>query len=290
MARRSLPGGTLSFLDAMTCGLGSVILLFVVINGSIDQRSSQITADRRAEVDRLQNEVLEGFQSLVELRNSLQELDERDATAHGLARRVAEQITTIEEELAQYQSSTTAQLAHVNKLKADLRSLEEDTKRLAAAAAAAPTAGEPGTRRRSYAGDGDRQYLTGLKVGGKRIFILVDASASMLAPTVVDAVRYSLLADSVKVRADKWQRAVATADWLVTQIPATSRFQLYTFNIEAASVLPETDGTWLDGGDAEMLSSLVNLPQVNLKVGVDSDGLVLRASGSTSARKVHEPS
>ena len=49
----------------------------------------------------------------------------------------------------------------------------------------------PGRNLRSFAGDGDRQYLSGLKVGGKRIFLLVDASASMLAEDIVNAVRRS---------------------------------------------------------------------------------------------------
>ena len=47
----------------------------------------------------------------------------------------------------------------------------------------------PGDNVRSFVGDGDRQYLTGLKVGGKRILLLVDASASMLADDIVNAVR-----------------------------------------------------------------------------------------------------
>ena len=47
----------------------------------------------------------------------------------------------------------------------------------------------PGHSVRSFTGDGDRQYLSGLKIGGKRIFLLVDASASMLAEDIVNAVR-----------------------------------------------------------------------------------------------------
>ena len=38
-------------------------------------------------------------------------------------------------------------------------------------------------------GQGDRQYLTGLKLGGARVLILVDASASMLDETIVEVIR-----------------------------------------------------------------------------------------------------
>jgi hypothetical protein len=42
---------------------------------------------------------------------------------------------------------------------------------------------------KGFIGNGDRQYLTGLKVGGDRILFLVDASASMMDETVVNVIR-----------------------------------------------------------------------------------------------------
>jgi hypothetical protein len=106
-------------------------------------------------------------------------------------------------------------------------------------------------------GDGNRQYLTGLKVGGQRIFILVDASASMLGENIVNIVRRRNQPDEVKIRAPKWQRAVATVDWLTTQIPRDSQFQIYTFSDDAEPVLQGTDGQWLDGGSADRLNDAV---------------------------------
>ncbi len=250
MARRELNVFSLSFLDAMTCGLGAVILLFVVINAAVEKRANEITADRRAEVDLLQNEALDGFENLVELRNSMREISDRLVIARGLARRVIEDIEDVEVELAPYENTTIAREAHLNKLKADLKSLEEAAKRLSGGP---PEEETPGNQLRSFVGDGDRQYLTGLKVGGGRIFILVDASASMLGNHVVDIIRRRNLPDNVKVRAAKWQQAVSSVDWLTTQIPRSSRFQIYTFNTAASPVVAGTDGQWLDGGDREVL-------------------------------------
>ena len=48
----------------------------------------------------------------------------------------------------------------------------------------APTASPQdaaGQQIRTFKGEGDRQYLTGLKLGGERTLILVDRSASMLS-------------------------------------------------------------------------------------------------------------
>ena len=56
--RRTNPIG-LSFLDAMTCGLGAVVLLYMVINASVQERTDRLTETLRSEVDRLEVEVLD---------------------------------------------------------------------------------------------------------------------------------------------------------------------------------------------------------------------------------------
>ena len=92
MARRTVNVFSLSFLDAMTCGFGAVVLFFMVINAAVGDRADRVTADLKAEADRLEEEVLEGHQNLVELRNSLREIDQRRADARGLSRQIIENI------------------------------------------------------------------------------------------------------------------------------------------------------------------------------------------------------
>ena len=254
MARRRINVLSLSFLDAMTCGFGAVILFFMIINSSYGRESGRMTSDLQGEVDRLEEEVLEGYQKLVVARNSLREIEQERVVTAGLSRRLIETLEAVRVELATYEQSTTARTEHLNRLKADLRSLEEDVKRLSAVA---PSEETPGDRMRTFVGDGDRQYLTGLKVGGRRVLFLVDASASMLGDTIVNIVRRRNLPDDVKIRADKWQQALATVDWLTTQIPRDANFQIYTFNTQTTSVMPGTDGTWLSGGDRQQLDESV---------------------------------
>ena len=254
MARRRVNVLSLSFLDAMTCGFGAVVLFFMIVNASFGRISGRMTGELQGEVNRLEEEVLDGYQNLVEVKNSLREIEEENVVTAGLSRRLIETLEEIRAELATYQDATVAQREHVNALKADLKSLEEDVKRLSAAA---PSEETPGDKNRTFVGDGDRQYLTGLKVGGRRILFLVDASASMLASTIVNVVRRRNLPDHIKIRADKWQQTLATVDWLTTQIPRDSSFQIYTFNTNVSSVMPGTDGDWLDGGDRKVLDETV---------------------------------
>jgi hypothetical protein len=139
-------------------------------------------------------------------------------------------------------------------LKADLKSLEEDVRRLRAGARAADELGE---RLRPVPGHGDRQYLTDLKMGGRRILVLVDASASMLDETIVGVIRRRNLPLKEKINAPKWRQVVATVDWLTTQLPAASKFQIYSFNETASPLMPAGGTTWLSAGKVDNLKSAV---------------------------------
>ncbi len=251
MSRRTINPIGMSFLDAMTCGLGAVVLLYMVINASVQLRADRITVDLRAETDRLEKEVFEGHDRLVEVRNSVREVENERTITQGLSRRMIETLAEITAELATFEDTTLARKEHLNRLKTDIRTMEEDAKRLSAAAP--PTDETPGDRTRHHIGDGDRQYLTGLKVGGRRILFLIDASASMLDDTIVNIIRRRNLPDEQKMRAEKWQQALATADWLTTQIPRDSSYQIYVFNDTARPILIGTENQWLDGSDGEVL-------------------------------------
>ena len=145
-------------------------------------------------------------------------------------------------------------------MKADLKTVEEDVKRLAGSVAGEEKK-EAATR--TYIGEGDRQYLTGLKVGGKRILILIDASASMLGEAIVDIIRRRNLPANQQITARKWQRAVATVDWLTTQIPLNSEFQIYTFNDSTQPLIKGSAGKWLAvSGGATLNQAIGNLRRV----------------------------
>jgi hypothetical protein len=255
MRRRKVEFFSLSFLDVICCGFGATILIFMILNAVFGGPYRPVTEDLRGEVDRLENEVLEGQAALVELRNSMRETEDETVLASGLSRRLLEALTEVQEELATFEASTLARREHVNKLKTDIKSLEEDVKRLSGGA---PSQEVPGDRVRPFVGDGDRQYLTGIKVGGRRILILVDRSASMLDDDIVNIVRRRNLSDAVKLRSAKWRQAVSTVDWITTQLPRDSKFQIYGFAAEAAPIVPGTDGQWLDAGSRDALDGAAN--------------------------------
>ncbi len=255
---------SLALLDCITCGFGALILFHMIVAARAGATVADITDALESEVTMREEEVLEGQENLVEIRNSLRDIERQRVIAQGLSTRLLAMLREIEEELATYDKKNIAKREHLNKLKADLKSLEEGAKRLSGGP---PTEEVPGPNIRSFVGDGDRQYLSGLKVGGERIFILVDASASMLADDIVNAVRRRFLPDNVRMRAGKWQQAVKAVDWLTTQIPRESKFQIYTFDIRARPVLEGTDGVWLEAKDAVKLNKAIAVLRQTAPIG-----------------------
>lgn len=243
---------SLSFLDCICCGFGAVVLLFVIINSQVASRASEASAELGAETTRVEEDVLEGRKDLVRLRNTLQQRREQQQIIAAEAKRTAELVEKLQRELAAGQGETVARKESIEQLQADIRQLEEANRRLAARAAEEKPA--TGEKVRRFVGEGNRQYLTGLKMGGSHVLILVDASASMLGRTYVNVLRFNSMPDERKLRAPKWQQAVKSVDWLTSQIRPGTKVQIYAFNEQARSVVDGTDGQWLevrDGSDLD---------------------------------------
>jgi len=278
MKRLSVSPFSLSFLDIMFCGFGAVVLLVLILNTDTVKARNQTFADLRAEVVKLEQQVIVGRENLVEARNSLEATDQELVTTQGEAERVIQTIRELEIEIARMSEETLASREHVNRLTSDLQSLEQQQKRLGAEAP------DGGDKVREFKGEGDRQYLTGLKVGGKHILILVDASASMLDETIINVVRRRNMDVAQKRSAPKWRRALGAAEWLVSNLPATAQFQLYSFNTRARAVLPESDGKWLSTSSREELDGAVTA----MRETIPGDGTSHRCRVRISCRAIRQ--
>lgn len=250
--RRQFNVFSLSFLDVMCCGFGATLLVYLVINHEAENHIQQVNSALVGQVEFLEREVREGEVNLAELRNTIADTDQRIVDARGRAEQLMAEIERLKQELATRDDDSLARVEHLNRLKADLRQLEEQNRRL-------HEDGEQkkGQQVRRVAGEGDRQYLTGLKLGGKRILILFDRSASMLDHSLVNVIRLRNMPLETQRRAPKWQRSLATVDWLSAQLPPTSEYQLYAFNTTAEPVLAGTAGKWLPVSDRKQLDSAI---------------------------------
>ena len=233
---------SLSFLDIMACGFGAVTLLFLILRHNATEI---VTPDPRlaSEVELLQEDIRQAEEAKTELLNSLEQLQLELVKAQGASDRV---LTDLEEIEKSIQSDPKDEIA---KLRRQVDQLEEQTAEMEEL--------DFGDKVREFLGDGNRQYLTGLKLGGERVIILVDGSASMLADTVVNAVRRRNMSDEDKQQSPKWQWTLRTVEWLLAQLPPSSRFQVYMFNTEIQPALVGSEGEWLDAADSLVLEQVV---------------------------------
>ncbi|MEJ2273265.1 MAG: hypothetical protein P8Y01_01620 [Woeseiaceae bacterium] len=254
--RRQTEIFSMSFLDCMSCGFGAVILFFMIINSRVNETTEDEPSKLMAETNRLEVEVLEGRKNLALMRNTKQKLETEKEDADSKIAQIIALIQELQAELEKYDKDTLAKIERVEKLQSDIKSLEEEVKRLLAVKAEQDAAGE---QIRTFKGEGDRQYLTGLKLGGERTLILVDRSASMLSDKIVNIIRRRNLPKSDQLRSRKWRQVVATVDWLTSQFAAEDQYQIYMFNNITEPVIRGTDGVWLTAGDGVQLSEAVRV-------------------------------
>ncbi|MGI9272663.1 MAG: VWA domain-containing protein [Woeseiaceae bacterium] len=254
--RRRFEVFSMSFLDCMSCGFGAVILFFMIINAQVRETTEDDPSSLMAETKKLEIEILEGRKDLVLAKNTMEVLDTEKVTAEGQIAQIIALLEQLRAELAQYDSETLAKVERVEQLQTDIKSLEEEVTRLLALAAEQQS---DGNKLREFQGDGDRQYLTGLKLGGQRTLILVDRSASMLDSTIVNIIRRRNMALEDKLGAVKWRQVVASVDWLTAQFEPGSEFQIYMYNNEAVPVIKGSDGLWLKADDATQLDEAIRV-------------------------------
>ncbi len=267
--RRTIEVFTLSFLDCICCGFGAVILFYTIVSAQAGVVRIKKADDMTAEVSRLADEVLSGAKNLAELRNALEKTKSDTQSTLARTSMIVAELKNRNEDVSTYDAENIARREHINRLKADVRSLEEGIRRLAAGSLDHGPAGQQINSFRSTGGD--RHYITGITLRGKHILILLDVSASMLHEDVVTVIRMRNLDDAHKREAAKWRRAVETVDWLLTQLPPGSAFQLLTFNTRAQPLLADTGGKWIAAGDAAQLARTMEA----LKELVPRDGTSL---------------
>jgi len=239
--RRSFNVFSLSFLDVMSCGFGAVVLVFLMINHATERKFENVNRDLLSEIRKLDYEVDTGEIGLADLRQSV--VDTQRRVDEAKRRRVSLEDATHTErsDRDELEAETLARREHLNALKTDVENREEEVRRLEARAEESE-----GSKARTFVGEGDRQYLTGLKVGGNRILLAIDKSASMLDETIVNVLRRRNMGDSRKREAAKWRRAVATSEWLMAQMPLESQFQVFTFDTKVNSLVDGDDKRWHD--------------------------------------------
>ena len=248
--RRAFSIFTLSFLDVMCCGFGAVVLLFMILKHEAIKKEKVQAVDLGVEVSLLRQEITAA--------QAQQAQSARDATSTDaeLAKLLAESATA-REALAAAKSALQPRTApaitakDIAALKVALRKLETEKQQLLS------ELNVHSQQVRSFTGEGNREYLTGIRMNGRRTLILLDASASMLDETIVNVLRRRNMDDAAKRRSEKWRQAVDTVDWISARLIPGSVYQIYVFNTDVRPIVAGTDGRWLSTDDRNQFNQAI---------------------------------
>ena len=220
--RPRLAGFGLSFLDVLCCGLGSTVLLLLIVKHGpteVEAADAAHIAERtqRAEADMA---AAQARRSQLQLQLSAQE--------NALAARLA----SLEVASGQQAAQALAYAALLEELKGERAKLRANAAKLRESQIAAPIPPSPVEIRA-----GKRQ-LTGINVRGDRVAIFLDRSGSMLHRSLVEIIRLRASGAAFMGAAKKWTGAQRGALWAYRQVPREGRFQVFTF----AEDLRDLDG------------------------------------------------
>src|SRR5690554_1089294 len=125
--RRNVNVFSMSFLDAICCGFGAIVLLFMIINANIDRRLDLELVDIAAEVDRMELKVLAGRKNLVQRREDLATLLKDFATLRGLRDQLVSEIEDTQEQFAELTEDSESRRQQIERLRAELAELQSET-------------------------------------------------------------------------------------------------------------------------------------------------------------------
>jgi hypothetical protein len=252
--RRAFEVFTLSFLDCICCGFGAVVLFYTIVQAQAGVEEVRRIDDLTGEVKKLEEQVLVGTNNLVQLRNTLEKTDEDATQAAARRARILEELKVRREQSSEFEGESLAKREHINKLMADVKSLQEGIKRLEGGAL---DQGPAGTRVKAFRGRGKRLYISALQVKGKRTLVLLDTSASMMDEDVAKILRLRNQPEAARRAALKWRRALDMVEWITAQLPDNSQFQVYGFNTKSKAVQADTTGKWLQSNDPRAINNVL---------------------------------
>ena len=278
MARRNRTFTTfsLSFLDIMSCGFGAVVLVFMIIDHSIKEDVLNSNQTSQMEVDLLKSRVekenersetldsktLELNSEIMRLEKSIESLQVDLSMLSTLDLEKIKEVPS-EDDLASLNQKIIQMEATLNALESKSRALQDES----------PL---------DFTGSGGRQRLSGCKLTGDHVAILMDISASMLEQTVTDVYALQNETDLVQLQAPKWRSAVKSLQWILGSFSTKTKYQAYVFNDHVKTLKQDTKDIWLEAKNQPELEAVAS----NIETIVPSGGTNLQEA-MISLQKLH---
>ncbi|MBK1878000.1 hypothetical protein [Pelagicoccus mobilis] len=240
----------LSFMDCICCGFGAVILMFILTTGENSKEASETKDKLTVAIQGTKNKLKSEEESLAKIEAEI-------ASLEGELGEILSALENADKKKIEAEEELTAAIETQSKQSKELQELMKKEQGLAKEIAAikqeiaSASDGETGSTGKAvspFQGDGRRHYLTGMKVDGERVAILVDTSSSMVSETVSGVAQFYGVTDPNKLASRKWTRILDTVDWLMAT-NESKYYQVVTYNQSAQYLLPKSAGDWLPTND-----------------------------------------
>jgi hypothetical protein len=248
--RRRSEGFNLAFLDIMSCGLGAMVLVFILVKYDVSDSNAEAN-NLIAEVQLLESQQVKLQQTLDQLRN--------------ISQSETEKIKNLKAKLAQTKQEISKKESNLTNKRGELTALKNSI-------ATKPIAHKD-DRIEDERG-GEENYLIGLKVEGRRIAVLIDSSASMTDEKLLNIIKRKNGSIQNKKQGPKWLRTKKIVRWLLARTPKASQLSVLAFNDSIHSLgkskwaTVNTDG--ILKGFYEKLDAIVPTGATNLHKGLQA--------------------
>lgn len=233
----------------MSCGLGAVILVFMLVKQSVDEAPAEIE-NLKNDISQLEQARDESQQRLDQIRQELQQ-ENIDIT------RLRQSLTSQQADLQAKNEALDSASATLDELKQSITRIKVPEK-------------EDLVETQQV---NEEQYLLGLKIEGNRVAILLDASASMTNEKLIDIIKTKSGSDQNKRNAPKWQRTQRVLSWMLARLPQNSEVLVMAYNEEAKQLGGKG---WMNASSESATriireaSSLVPTGATNLQKGLNA--------------------
>ena len=215
--RRQIQSSALSFIDCICCGFGAVLLLFIL---TAKKQMNQEATDSRQTLEALeilQREISVSKAEQQTINAKLASLDPQPDVK-------ATDLTQLNDQLANLSKA-------IETKNAALAYLDEETKATEAIA---------GKDRPSA----DRSYLSGLRLQGPRVLILLENSGSMLAENANSALE--IIRSGNGNQSEKWLRAKAAVRAVLAAIPKNTKVAILQMNQQTTPLTGTLENPYID--------------------------------------------
>lgn len=212
LRRKRTEGFNLAFLDIMACGLGAVILVFMLVKQNLESAP--------AEIDKLREDIAQLEQAQTQAVKTLSEVRANLAEEQSRVQQKSQALDSQQSTLADQQAASEAAEKALAELKSNITEIEVPE------------------RQDFVESDvvNEENYLLGLKVTGRKIGILVDMSASMTNEKLIDIIQTKSRSAQAKQTAAKWVRTKNVVNWLLARLPKDSEVVVIAFSEQAQAL------------------------------------------------------